>query len=75
MFSFESIQISKISLRDLDKVRDKKDTLVYAARASSKPEYFISGDETLRKDLANSPEISAKTKVCSSKEFLTVLWK
>jgi uncharacterized protein len=66
---FESVDVKDISARlEVNKVRDKKDAPIFAAAAISRSDYVITGDGTLRSDLANSPEISAK--VCSSKEFL-----
>lgn len=52
----------------VDKVRDSKDTPIYAAIALARPDRVVTGDKTLRRDLRRSSEIN--TKVCSSKEFL-----
>lgn len=71
--NFEEVRIIKIQSRmanDSGKVRDKKDVPIYSAVAFSKPDYVISGDGTLRQDLANSSEISDNTIVYSSREFL-----
>ncbi|MGI0078350.1 MAG: hypothetical protein ACRECH_01865 [Nitrososphaerales archaeon] len=71
---FELVRMSEISSRivkDSEKVRDRKDAPIYAAVALTRPDYVISGDATLRSDLANSSEIFTYNKVCSSREFLT----
>ncbi len=71
--NFELVQISAISPRiakDSERVRDKKDAPIYSAAEFSKPDYLINSDKTLRSDLANSSEISFKTKASSRREFL-----
>jgi len=69
---FESIPLDNI-LSNLEacvgKVRDAKDTPIYAAIVTAKPDYAVTGDKTLRSDLSSSPQAS-NTKACSAKGFL-----
>jgi putative PIN family toxin of toxin-antitoxin system len=70
---FELVQLSDI-LSKVEpyegKVRDKKDASIYAAVATAKADYAITGDAILRVDLSNSQEIIKNTRVCSNREFL-----
>lgn len=52
------------------RVRDRKDTPLYAAIALAKPMYAVTGDQALREDLRRSPQIRARTMVCASKQLL-----
>jgi len=69
---FESIPLNNI-LPILEtyvgKLRDAKDTPIYAAIATAKPDYAVTGDQTLRSDLSRSPQ-TGSTRACSAKEFL-----
>lgn len=56
-------------------VTDKKDTLFYAAVTLVKPEYVVTGDKALARDLRRSSRITKATKVCSTKELLQQLRK
>ncbi len=69
---FENIPLNNI-LPTLEthvgKVKDAKDTPIYAAIATAKPDYAVTGDKTLRSDLSRFPQ-TGSTRACSAKEFL-----
>ena len=54
-------------------VRDKTDLPIYIAIILTEPDYAVTGDKGLREDLLNSPHISRKTRVCTSREFLALI--
>lgn len=70
---FETIPLNNI-LSTLEnhvgKVSDSKDASIYAAITLARPDYVVTGDKDLRRDLRSSPEITSNTKIYSSKEFL-----
>lgn len=70
---FETVPLNHI-LSTLEncvgKVSDNKDASIYAAIILTRSDYAFTGDKILRRDLKSSSEITSKTKVYSSKEFL-----
>jgi len=68
-------QIEGEIARHRGSVRDAKDIAVLAATIVAKPDLAVTGDKTLREDMKRSGELTNRTVVCSSSEFLKEILK